>query len=233
VLLLSRDSGSSVELPARRAVMDIAARASRIEPLGRCSHLVVMMVSNRAQGVERVAVGRPERIDAMAARRAAFARFTDERLARAYRLAGVILRDPVEAEDAVHDAGVQAWLHWSDLRDQAKADAWFDRIVVNECRARLRRRRIAPLLVDTLPESAGPDAFHAFVERDALHGALARLDADHRIAVVLRHVEGLSPADIAERTGTREGTVKSRLHYALRELRAALEAGERLPGGRS
>jgi RNA polymerase sigma-70 factor (ECF subfamily) len=192
-----------------------------------------MMADNRVQGVDRVAGVRPERIDAMAARRAAFARFTDERLARAYRLAGVILRDAVEAEDAVHDAGVQAWLHWAELRDPSKADAWFDRIVVNECRARLRRRKIAPITVTALPDRASPDAYHAFVERDALHGALARLDADHRIAVVLRHVEGLSPAEIAERTGTREGTVKSRLHYALRDLRAALEAGERLPGGRS
>jgi RNA polymerase sigma-70 factor (ECF subfamily) len=192
-----------------------------------------MMSSNRAQGVARVAGGRPERIDALAARRAAFARFTDEHLARAYRLAGVILRDAGEAEDAVHDAGVQAWLHWSDLRDSAKADAWFDRIVVNECRARLRRRRIAPLTVAQVPDRAGPDAYSSLVERDALHGALARLDPDHRIAVVLRHVEGLTPSEIAQRTGTREGTVKSRLHYALRELRAALEAGERLPGGRS
>jgi RNA polymerase sigma-70 factor, ECF subfamily len=192
-----------------------------------------MMASSRAEGVDRVAGERPERIDAMAARRAAFARFTDERLARAYRLAGVILRDAGEAEDAVHDAGIQAWLHWSELRDESKADAWFDRIVVNECRARLRRRRIAPLMVDVLPDHAAPDAYGSFVERDTLHGALARLDADHRIVVVLRHVDGLTPAQIAERTGTREGTVKSRLHYALRELRAALEAGERLPGGRS
>ena len=191
------------------------------------------MAGDRAAGVGRVAGARLERIEAAAARRVAFARFTEERLARAYRLAGVILRDADEAEDAVHDAGIQAWLHWADLRDETKADAWFDRIVVNECRARLRRRRIAPLMVDAPPDREAPDAYGSFVERDALHGALARLDADHRIAVVLRHVEGLSPAEIAERTGTREGTVKSRLHYALRELRAALEAGERLPGGRS
>jgi RNA polymerase sigma-70 factor, ECF subfamily len=181
-----------------------------------------------------VAGGRPERIDALAARRAAFARFTEERLTRAYRLAGVILRDPAEAEDAVHDAGVQAWLHFAELRDASKADAWFDRIVVNECRARLRRRKIAPITLGELPERAGGrDAFGAADDRDALRSALARLDPDHRIAVVLRHVDGLTPAEIAERTGTREGTVKSRLHYALREMRATLEAGERLPGGRS
>ena len=145
----------------------------------------------------------------------------------------MILRDPVEAEDAVHDAGVQAWIHWSDLRDETRADAWFDRIIVNECRARLRRRRVFPLNLAQSPDGEDPDVCAAVVERDALHEALARLDPDHRIAVVLRHLEGLTPAEIAERTGTREGTVKSRLHYALRELRASLEAGERLPGGRS
>lgn len=182
-------------------------------------------------GVGRVAGGELERADAAARKRTAFARFTDARLARAYRLAAVILRDPVEAEDAVHDAGVQAWRHWADLRDEAKADAWFDRIVVNECRGRLRRRRIAPLMVADPPDGEAPDAYHAFVERDTLQAALARLGPDHRIVVVLRHLEGLSPAEIAERTGTREGTVRSRLHYALRELRATLEAGERLPGG--
>jgi RNA polymerase sigma-70 factor (ECF subfamily) len=85
-----------------------------------------------------------------------------------------------------------------------------------------------------LPERAGgSDAFGAADDRDALRAALAQLDPEHRIAVVLRHVEGLTPAEIAERTGTREGTVKSRLHYALREMRATLEAGERLPGARS
>ena len=190
----------------RSAHRERAARC-RIEPAGGRSHLVVMMAGNRAQGVERVARGRFERLDTAAARRAAFARFTSERLARAYRLAGVILRDPGEAEDAVHDAGVQAWLHWPELRDAAKADAWFDRIVVNECRARLRRRRVAPLTVSDIPERPSLDPFGALVERDALRAALARLDPDHRIVVVLRHVEGLTPADIAERTGTREGTL--------------------------
>ena len=54
---------------------------------------------------------------------------------------------------------------------------------------------------------------------------------DHRIAVVLRYVEDLTPAEIATRTGWREGTVKSRLHYALREMRAVLDAAERSSEG--
>ena len=58
-----------------------------------------------------------------------------------YRLAALILRDPVEAQDATHDAFVQAWQKWSSLRDLDRFDAWFGRILVNVCRDRLRRGR--------------------------------------------------------------------------------------------
>ena len=163
-------------------------------------------------------------------RRRAFDQFTQSRLERAYRLAGLVLRDPSEAEDAVHDAALQAWLHWQELRDTERMDAWFDRILVNVCRARLRRRSIRPLLYDDPPEAPDRDAFTGVHARDALFRALATLDADHRIAVVLRYMADLTPAEIAARTGEREGTVKSRLHYALRQARAALEAAERIPG---
>jgi RNA polymerase sigma-70 factor (ECF subfamily) len=187
-------------------------------------------------GLERlegtIGVGpRGERASA-AERRAAFERFTQGRLERAYRLAGLLLRDRSEAQDAVHDAAVQAWLHWAQLREPERLDAWFDRILVNGCRARLRRRTIRPLdPADTTAPTAA-DAFAALGERDVVRRALATLDADHRIAVVLRYGAELTPAEIAVRTGAREGTVKSRLHYALRELRAALDAAERPAGDR-
>jgi RNA polymerase sigma-70 factor (ECF subfamily) len=169
--------------------------------------------------------------DAEVERRAAFDQFSQGRLERAYRLAGLILRDRAEAEDAVHDAAVQAWLHWKELRDPARMDAWFDRIVVNGCRARMRRGSIRPIVLTELPDAQGPDSFAGLYERDVLYRALATLDADHRIVVVLRYVAELTPGEIAARTGDREGTVKSRLHYALRQVRAALEAAERSPGG--
>jgi DNA-directed RNA polymerase specialized sigma24 family protein len=66
-------------------------------------------------------------------RRRAFDQFTQSRLEREYRLAAIILRDASEAEDAVHDAAIQTWLHWPDLRDQDRLDAWFGRVLVNEC----------------------------------------------------------------------------------------------------
>ncbi len=162
-----------------------------------------------------------------AARRAAFERLTDRRLLRAYRLAAIVLHDAADAEDAVHDAAVLAWTRFDELRDQDRFDAWFDRIVVNVCRRRLLGRRVRPLGSDALPEVPQADGAGARAERAALRQALDRLTPEHRAVIALRHLDGLSIAEIAQRTGEREGTVKSRLHYALRELRAAYDAAER------
>ena len=170
-------------------------------------------------------------VETVAQRRLAFERLTKGRLDRAYRLAAMVLDDAEEAQDAVHDAAEQAWRDWPKLRDPSRFDAWFDAIVVHRCRDRLRRSRIRPLLVTDPPDLPGADPFIGSAERDALARAIETLDADHRIVVRLRFGADLTLAEIAARTGEREGTVKSRLHYALRRLRAAYEAAERLDGG--
>lgn len=181
-----------------------------------------------AAGVESI-LGR---IDVRkSARSASFARLTSDRLTDCYRLATAILGDPVEAEDATHDAAVRAWERWDSLRDESKFDAWFGRILVNECRDRLRRRRSGPVMEASAPASTS-DATDDVAVRDALERALDTLSPDHRIVVVLRYYVGLDDREIAERTGTRRGTVKSRLHYALQALRAVADAAERLEANR-
>jgi RNA polymerase sigma-70 factor, ECF subfamily len=176
-------------------------------------------------------MARDERSGELAARRLAFERLTDQRLLRAYRLATLVLRNDSDAQDAVHDAAVLAWTRFDELRDHSRFDAWFARIVVNVCRQRLRRVAIRPLAMEGTPRVALADGASGRAERDALRRALDRLKPEHRVVVVLRHLEGHSIAEIATRTGEREGTVKSRLHYALRELRAAYDAAERGTGG--
>ncbi|MFO7533981.1 MAG: sigma factor [Candidatus Limnocylindrales bacterium] len=74
----------------------------------------------------------------------AFRQLADQRLDASYRLATAILGDGSQSQDAVHDAVLLAWERWSSLRDQAKFDAWFDRIVVNVRRERLRRSARRP-----------------------------------------------------------------------------------------
>jgi RNA polymerase sigma-70 factor (ECF subfamily) len=167
------------------------------------------------------------------ARAVAFARLTSTRLTACYRLATAILGDPVEAEDATHDAAVRAWERWNSLRDAERFEPWFQRVLVNECRDRLRRRKLhlpSSQLVGRGPAHSNLDAAASLAERQALAEALERLEPEHRIVIVLRFYLGLDEREIAARTGARVGTVKSRLHYALRSLRAARDAVARIDG---
>ena len=159
------------------------------------------------------------------AREEAFARIVSRELTSAYRTATVLLRDPAEAEDATQDALVRAWQGWDALRDKERAGAWFGRILVNVCRDRLRARR-GPVIGWRDPGSSA-DPSTRLDERDALEDAFARLTVEQRIVVALRFYLDLPTEAIAERTGVPPGTVKSRLHHALRALRAAYEAEER------
>jgi RNA polymerase sigma-70 factor (ECF subfamily) len=166
-----------------------------------------------------------------ATRDAAFATLADRHLDRAYRLAAVLLGSELEAQDAVQDAAASAWARFGDLRDRDRFDAWFDRILVNGCRDRLRaRRRVRLVELDPALHPAVQDGTGEAGERDALSRALAQLPADQRLAVALRYFGDRSLEEIAELTGERTGTVKSRLHYGLQALRAAYDAAGRLPG---
>ena len=160
----------------------------------------------------------------------AFVRVADTELHRAYRLAGLILGDQHEAEDATQDALLRAWTARRSLRGETEFQAWFDRILVNVCRDRMRRRRIVRFVeLQPAHERASADPFKALIESDELLRAMDGLDTDLRTAVVLRFWSDLSVEQIARHTGWRSGTVKSRLHRALGVMRRRIEAG---PAGR-
>lgn len=168
---------------------------------------------------------------AAAERAEAFSQLTDRHLVSFYRLGAVLLGSEPEAQDAVQDAAVIAWERFASLRDHGRFEAWFQRILVNQCRDRLRRRRrvrTVPLDDQGAADAAVRDATSA--DRDALLGALDSLTADQRLVIVLRYAAELSLAEIADRTGQRLGTVKSRLHYALEALHASYDAADRDQG---
>jgi RNA polymerase sigma-70 factor (ECF subfamily) len=160
-----------------------------------------------------------------------FLRLAGRELDRAYRLAGLLLSDRNEAEDATQEALLRAWRNLGSLRDQAGFAAWFDRILVNVCRDRLRRRakiRFLPLEVDGV-ERPVADPFRTLLDRDEATRALAGLEPDERVVVVLHFWADLTLAAVAERTGWPVGTVKSRLHRALGKLEARLDAPSETP----
>jgi RNA polymerase sigma-70 factor (ECF subfamily) len=156
----------------------------------------------------------------------AFEALSDRCLDDSYRIASVVLRDPVEAEDVVHDAVLLSWRKFGSLRDPARFDAWFGRIVLNLCRDRLRARRrgqVREAQLGAVLELGRRDEFGSVAERDALGAAFPKLDPDLQLVVVLRFYRDLQLDDIAELLGIPLGTVKSRLHTGLKRLRAELE----------
>src|SRR6187401_1965756 len=107
-------------------------------------------------------------IGAVSGREAAFVVLANEHLDRAYRLARAILHDPAEAQDATHDAFVQAWRKWETLRDETRFEPWFDRILINTCRNRLRStRRAATDISAEVALSTGDHTGHA-EDRDVI-----------------------------------------------------------------
>ena len=177
-------------------------------------------------------MGVPEQLEgiAPASQAEAFVRLADGQLDASYRLARAILHDPSEAEDATHDALVQAWRKWSTLRDPVLFERWFTRILVNTCRNRLRRRaahRSDPL-TELIVEPARDDPFTATDDRDALGHALRQLSPDHRVVVALRFYRDLSTDEIARLLGARAGTIRSRLHYALKHLASFMDEADRM-----
>jgi RNA polymerase sigma-70 factor, ECF subfamily len=182
-----------------------------------------------AHTIEVARVGEVEPVEAESANRSqAFVRLADRHLDAAYRLARAIMRNPAEAEDATHDAIVQAWQKWPTLRDPSLFEHWFDRILINTCRNRLRRstRNQTRDISAELAVTSGGDAFAGAHDRDLLGAAIASLSAEHRVVIALRYYRDLSVEEIAGALGIPAGTVHSRLHYALKRLHAVIDTAE-------
>jgi RNA polymerase sigma-70 factor, ECF subfamily len=150
---------------------------------------------------------------------------------RLYALAERILRDRYAAEDAVQEAVVRSWRDIRGLRDPDRFEAWLYRLVVNASRDHSRREHRALRDTAVLPPDlhAAGDEYARLVEHDALEGAFLTLSADHRVVLLLTHYAGYSAPEVATILSVPTGTVHSRLHYAMRAMRAALASPPGVP----
>ncbi|MDH4141867.1 MAG: sigma-70 family RNA polymerase sigma factor [Chloroflexota bacterium] len=148
---------------------------------------------------------------------------------RLFAVAQRILRDVDQAEDAVQQTLVDIWRDLPSLRDPDRYDAWTYRIVVRHCRGETRRhRRIGGSVVDLSEDMASPDdPIGDVAVRDQLDRAFRSLRHEHRVVVVLHHFVGLPLGEIADILDIPYGTVGSRLHHAMRSMRATIDAAER------
>ncbi|MGD9959066.1 SigE family RNA polymerase sigma factor [Nocardioides sp.] len=134
------------------------------------------------------------------------------------RLAYVLTGNATDAEDVVQDALSRALPRWSRIATVEDPDAYLRRMVINAHTSSWRkfRRRESPVseVLGTSVEAVLPD--------DALWQACRRLPEPLRTSVVLRYYEDLDYAAIAELTGVREGSVRSRVSRGIALLRTEL-----------
>lgn len=165
--------------------------------------------------------------------REAFESIAASSVDRCYALAYRILRDPHRAQDAAQQALLGAWRDLPTLRDPERFDAWLHRLVVHACyvEARGERRWNARVRMLTVVPEVTQDHAGAVAARDELEAAFRQLTPEHRAVVVLHHHLGYQLTEIAETLGIPAGTARSRLHHAVRQLRAVLDRSDRPAAG--
>ena len=138
----------------------------------------------------------------------AFATLVRRHRDRLWAVALRTLGDREEAADAVQDALISAYRAAGRFRGDSAVTTWLHRIVINACLDRVRRAQARPTVELPPLEIAAPE-----LDIDTaldVHGALARLPADQRAALVLVDMQGMPVADAADVLGVPIGTVKSR-----------------------
>ena len=154
-------------------------------------------------------------------------------MAYQHRVYGVALRmlgRRAEAEDVAQETFLRAYRSVKEFRGEAKLSTWLYAITSRLCLNRLaspayQRTRHDDDLLSRVPDDTEDVAGH--VERRereaAVHAAIADLDHDRRLVLVLADLEGLAYEEIAEALGVPIGTVRSRLHRARMDLKTRLE----------
>jgi RNA polymerase sigma-70 factor (ECF subfamily) len=203
------------------AVRRIGPRTVNVlAPAGSILDAAVLRAAVSRQSMHAELVERAKRGD-----RDAFASIAAASVDRCYALAYRILRDHHRAQDAAQQALLGVWRDLPTLRDVERFDAWLHRLVVHACyvEARGERRWTARVRVMGAQPGDTPDIARSVTDRDELERAFRLLTPEHRAVVVLHHHLGYQLTEIAEVLGIPAGTARSRLHNAVRQLRATLE----------
>jgi RNA polymerase sigma factor (sigma-70 family) len=151
-----------------------------------------------------------------------------------YRTAYGLTGDPLVAEEVLQDTFARAYRYRATLLPHVSPVPWLHRVALNLCYSRFDRRRlpsdpIGPAAAAQLRDGSVEPAERAERQelREIVRDGIARLPPKHQTVVVLYYLHGLSLQETATTLDVRLGTVKSRLHYALRSLRGHLERDRR------
>ncbi len=142
---------------------------------------------------------------------------------RLYRIAQAMLWRDADCADAIQEAVFRGWMKKGQINEPAYFETWLIRILINQCKDVLRRRRRDPLPLDI--ETGQEDRLCEDVH---LRACLKRLPEEYRIPLLLHHLEGYSIRDVAKMLCLPEKRVTARLYRARKALRALLDGGDDL-----
>jgi RNA polymerase sigma-70 factor (ECF subfamily) len=151
----------------------------------------------------------------------------DQHAARLWRYAMGLTGDAARAEDVVQETLLRAWQHPEVTNSERSARPWLftvaRNIIIDERRSARSRKEVSPPDGSDVPEQASPDEVDGALDRMLIGDALAQLSPEHRAVVSRSYYQGWTTTQIANDLQIPEGTVKSRLHYAIRALRLTLQ----------
>ncbi|GIW06413.1 MAG: DNA-directed RNA polymerase sigma-70 factor [Dehalococcoidia bacterium] len=171
------------------------------------------------EAVRRAQAGDPE----------AFGTLYDAYVDRIFRYVRIRVGDDVESEDLTEHVFLRAWQAIGRYQDRGRPfTAWLytiaGNVVSDYFRSQRRRAALDPVLVDRATDRDPVAAAERGAHRAALENAIRKLTPDQQQVIILRFIEGLSPAEVAATIGKREGTVRVIQHRALAALRSLLAA---------
>jgi RNA polymerase sigma-70 factor, ECF subfamily len=152
----------------------------------------------------------------------------DEHAGPLWRYALRLTSDASRAEDVVQETLLRAWQHPEVINDSERsARAWLFTVarnmIIDERRSPKFRNVVGSLDDSNVPEQSVPDDVDSALDRLLIADAMAQMSPDHRAVIERSYYRGWSTAQIAADLDIAEGTVKSRLHYAVRALRLTLQ----------
>jgi RNA polymerase sigma-70 factor, ECF subfamily len=152
----------------------------------------------------------------------------DEHAGALWRYAMRLTGDASRAEDVVQETLLRAWQHPEVIGDTERpARAWLFTVarnmIIDERRSPKFRNVVGSLDEVGAPEQPAPDEVDSALDRLLIADAMAQMSSEHRAVVERSYYRGWSTAQIAADLDIAEGTVKSRLHYAVRALRLTLQ----------